>query len=124
MSAAPSRHSNRRWWVIGIVGVAIGIAIAVWFGTASTVGKPAYQVTGYHVVSSNETQVRYQVSRGHGRVVLCTVVALDVKHGTVGSVTARIPASSSTLRTVITSVRTTGRAVTGDVDSCAYEKQG
>ena len=27
-----------KWWVIGTLGVAAGVALAVWFGLASTVG--------------------------------------------------------------------------------------
>lgn len=109
-----------RWWVIGTVGIAAGVALAVWFGLASTVGRVAWQVTGYHVVDSGRTDVRYQVSREHGRPVVCDVVALDVSHATVGSISQRVPASSSTLTTVVARVRTTGRAVTGDVRDCSY----
>jgi len=107
------------WWVVATVGIALGCAMAVWFGLASTVGKPSWTVRGYHVVDDRSVDVTYLVSRPIGRDVTCVIRAMDRSFATVGLVEVHVPGSDTTSVQRTTRVRTTTRAVTGVVRSCS-----
>jgi Domain of unknown function (DUF4307) len=110
-------------WVLATIGIALGCAMAVWFGLASTLGKPSWQDLGYRVIDDRTVDVTYLVSRPVGRDVTCVIRAIDQGFGTVGLVEVHIPGSdngsddNSVQRT--TRVHTTTRAVTGVVRSCS-----
>jgi len=110
-----------RWWVIGTIGCAVGIAIAVWLGLASTVGQVSWTDIGYHVVDDGRVDVSYDVHRPSGKAVTCEVRALDSHFGTVGSVTVHVPAAGPDSVHRQTTVRTTSRAVTGVVQTCSVD---
>jgi len=107
-----------RWWVVGVIGCSIGVALAVWLGLANSVGRVTWTDTGYEVVDERSVRVEFDVHRPGGRAVTCRVQALDRTFGVVGVVDVAVPASSerSVHREVV--VRTTSRAVTGVVDTC------
>jgi len=107
-----------RWWVLGTFGILLGCALAVWFGLASTVGKPTWTNMSYHVNDDRTVDVTYIVSRPIGRDVTCVIRAMDKGFGTVGQVTVEIPGSDNRSVKLTTRVRTTTRAVTGVVKSC------
>jgi hypothetical protein len=107
------------WWVVGTIGILLGCALAVWFGLASTVGKPSWTDMGYRVIDDRAVDVTYQVSRPRGRDVTCAIRALDKGFATVGLVEVHIPGSDAATVQRTTRVRTTSRAVTGLVRSCA-----
>jgi hypothetical protein len=106
-------------WVLATAGILIGCSMAVWWGLASTVGHPSWTVVSYRVVDDRNVDVTYLVSRPRGREATCVVRALDRSFATVGMVEARVPASQASSVTHTTRVRTTTRAVTGVVKSCA-----
>jgi len=108
-----------RWWVVGTIGILLGCALAVWLGLASTLGKPSWTDLGYRVIDDQAVDVTYQVSRPNGRDVTCAIRALDKGFATVGLVEVRIPGSDASTVQRTTRVRTTTRAVTGLVRSCA-----
>jgi len=110
---------DAKWWVIATIGILLGCTIAVWWGLASTVGRPSWTVRSYRVIDDRTVDVSYLVSRPTGREVTCLVRALDRSFGTVGLVEVRIPGSDESSVSLTTRVRTTGRAVTGVVKSCA-----
>ncbi|MGZ4635590.1 DUF4307 domain-containing protein [Oryzihumus sp.] len=110
-----------RWWVIGTIWCAVGIAIAVWLGLASTVGQVSWTDIGYHVVDDSRVDVSYDVHRPTGKAVTCQVQALDSHFGTVGSVAVHIPAPGPDSVHRETTVRTTSRAVTGVVQTCSVD---
>ncbi len=107
-----------RWWVVGTVGVLAGVAFAVWFGLASTVGSVRPEVTGYRVESDRSVVVEYDLHRPEGTAVLCRVDALDAAKGRVGTVEDAVPAEGPASVHREVRVRTSVRAVTGVVDSC------
>jgi hypothetical protein len=108
-----------KWWVTATIGILLGCALAVWFGLASTVGHPSWTVQGYHVIDDRAVEVSYLVSRPSGRDVTCVVRALDKSFATVGLVEVHVPGSDTSSVQRTTRVRTTTRAVTGEVKSCA-----
>ncbi|EWS99918.1 secretion protein HlyD [Intrasporangium oryzae NRRL B-24470] len=107
-----------RWWVIGTIGVAAGVALATWFGLAATVGRPSWQTTSYKVVDDRTVNVTFEVHSPDGKALTCIVQALARDFSTVGSLAVEIPASDSADSRHTVSVRTTSRAVTGEVRTC------
>ena len=107
-----------RWWVVGVIGCGLGVALAVWLGLANSVGRVTFIDTGYQVIDDRSVRVEFDVHRPAGRAVDCRVQALDKTFGVVGAVDVAVPASPerSVHREVV--VRTTSRAVTGVVHSC------
>jgi len=108
-------------WVAATVGILLGCAMAVWWGLASTMGTPSWTVLGYRVVDDRSVDVSYLVSRPTGRDVTCVIRAMDKGFGTVGLVEVHVPRSQGSSVRVTTRVRTTARAVTGVVRSCAVD---
>ena len=107
-----------KWWVIGSIGIALGVALAVWFGLSATVGLPTWQVTGYKVVDNDSVRVDFEVYSPGGKDLICTVQALAGDFAVVGStdVPVDLAGADSTRTSVV--LRTTSRAVTGDVKTC------
>jgi hypothetical protein len=108
-----------KWWVVATIGILLGCAMAVWFGLASTVGRPSWTVMGYRVIDDRTVDVTYLVSRPIGRDVTCLIRAIDQSFGTVGLLEVHIPGSDTSSVQRTTRVRTTSRAVTGVVRSCS-----
>lgn len=108
-----------KWWVIGTLGIAAGIALAVWFGLSSTLGQPNWQTTGYKVVDDQNVRVTFEVSRPGGKALTCTVEALARDFSVVGTAQVGVPASSEETSTETATLRTTSRAVTGQVRTCS-----
>jgi hypothetical protein len=114
----PQQPGAAKWWAIATIGILLGSGMAVWWGLASTLGRPSWTVMGYHVVDDRTVDVTYLVSRPTGRDVTCTIRALDRRFATVGLVEVHVPGSEETSVKRVTRVRTTTRAVTGVVKSC------
>jgi hypothetical protein len=107
-----------KWWAVATIGILLGSAMAVWWGLASTVGRPSWTVMGYHVIDDRRVEVTYVVSRPAGQDVTCMLHALDKRFATVGLVEVQVPASGTSSVKRTTTIRTTQRAVTGVVKSC------
>lgn len=107
-----------RWWVIGTIGVSIGVAGAIWFGLSATLGLPSFQTVGYKVVDDQSVRVTFSVHSPDGAAVTCTVQALARDFSTVGTLDVPIPASADADSQLTVTVRTTTRAVTGEVRTC------
>jgi len=104
---------------VGTLGILLGVAMAVWFGLASTLGKPSWTDMGYRVIDDRTVDVTYLISRPTGRDVTCVIRALDKGFATVGLAEVNIPGSDVSTVERTTRVRTTTRAVTGLVRSCS-----
>lgn len=107
-----------KWWIVGTVGVAMMLGAVIWYGLATQVGAVTPQVIGYDVRGDADVVVTYHVNRPGGSALRCVITALDARHGRVGAAQDEIPAGDGWVRRTVT-VRTTQRAVTGVVDSCA-----
>ncbi len=112
--------ANLRWWVVGVVGVSVMTALAIWFGVASAVGKVNWTNTGFEVTSNTEVQVRFDLSRDPSRAVQCVLEAQDESHFVVGQTTTVVPAGEASRSRHVAVVRTAGPAVTGYVETCDY----
>lgn len=107
-----------RWWVVGTLGVLLGVAVVVWFGIATTVGSVRPEVTGYRVESDTSIVVEYDLHRPEGTAVLCRVDAVDAGRARVGTLEDVVPAEGPTSVHREVRLRTSVRAVTGVVESC------
>lgn len=109
---------HARAWVLGTIGILLGCALAVWFGLAS-VQEVTWKDLGYRHIDDRTVDVTYRVWHPIGRDVTCVIRALDQGFGTVGQAQVHIPGSDPVSVQRTTRVRTTTRAVTGLVKSCA-----
>ncbi|MGC1208635.1 MAG: DUF4307 domain-containing protein [Ornithinimicrobium sp.] len=112
--------TNRRWWVVGIVGVCAMSALAIWFGVASATGKVNWTNTGFEVTSSEEVQVRFDLIRDPTRAVECVLEAQDESHFVVGQTSTIVEPGDASRSRHVAAVRTAGPAVTGYVERCDY----
>ncbi|MDC5696931.1 DUF4307 domain-containing protein [Intrasporangium calvum] len=111
-----------KWWVVGTIGIGLGVALAVWFGLSATVGLPAWQTMGFKVVDNRSVWVDFEVYSPGGKDVTCTVHALSRDFAVVGSTEVPVELGGvDTVRRQVT-VRTTSLAVTGAVDSCSVTR--
>jgi hypothetical protein len=108
-----------RWWVIGTIGCAIGVALAVWLGLANSLGAVTWTDTAYEVIDDRSVSVEFDVHRSPGQDVTCRVEAQDTAHGVVGVLDVAVPASAERSVHQVVVVRTASRAVGGSVRSCA-----
>jgi hypothetical protein len=112
-----------RWWVIGTIGCAVGIALAVWLGLANSLGAITWTDTSYRVVDDRTVEVGFDVHRDPGQSVVCTVEAQDTAHGVVGVLEVPVPGSVERSTHYDVRVRTASRAVGGNVRGCVPERQ-
>jgi hypothetical protein len=108
-----------KWWVVGTIGISLGVAIAIWFGLSATVGLPSWQTMGYKVVDNQSVRVDFEVYSPDGRDVVCTLHALAADFSVVGSADVPVPLAGHNAAKKSVTVRTTTRAVTGEVDTCS-----
>jgi hypothetical protein len=108
-----------RWWVVGTIGCAIGVALAVWLGLANSLGAVTWTDTAYKVIDDRSVSVEFDVHRSPGQAVTCRVEAQDTAHGVVGVLDVAVPPSSERSVHQAVVVRTASRAVGGNVRSCA-----
>jgi len=108
-----------KWWVIGTVGILAGVGLAIWFGLSATLGQPSWDTLGYKVVSDQQVRVDFQVYRPGGTALTCTIEALAKDFSPVGTTTVDVAASTDETTTEVATLRTTSRAVTGQVKTCS-----
>lgn len=110
-------REQRGWWLLAAVALVGAIATAVWFGISASSGV-SWTDAGHQVVDDQHIRVRFDVVDTKRRPLTCSISALGEDHGVVGRSTQRFAASEfdSTRHTV--TLRTTQRAVTGEVEEC------
>ncbi|HYN66897.1 MAG TPA: DUF4307 domain-containing protein [Ornithinibacter sp.] len=118
MSLPRPAPGTTRWWVVGVLGSLVAVAVIVWWGITSTAGSVRPEVTGYRVESDTAIVVEYDLHRPAGRAVVCRISALDGGRNRVGTVEDAIPAQGGASVHRVVALRTSVRAVTGVVDSC------
>ncbi|MBB2985630.1 DUF4307 domain-containing protein [Terracoccus luteus] len=107
-----------KWWVVGAVGIALGVAMSIYWGLHATVGLPTWQTVSYKVIDDRSVRVDFEVTNPGGTALTCTVQALAQDFSTVGTVRVAVPASGNERSEHRVTLRTTSRAVTGEVRTC------
>lgn len=110
---------DRKWWVIGTIGVLIGIVLASWWGISASRGI-SWDNGPFTVNDARSVQVTFYVTNQDGKPIRCTLEAQDITHSRVGVLTVDLPASSYTTTSYTRTIPTVSEAVTGIVDSCEY----
>ncbi|NUO89551.1 MAG: DUF4307 domain-containing protein [Dermatophilaceae bacterium] len=108
-----------KWWVIGTVGILGGVGLAIWFGLSATLGQPSWQTLRYQVVSDQQVRVDFEVYRPGGTALTCTIEALARDFSPVGTSSIQVPAGADETTRMSATLRTTSRAVTGQVRTCS-----
>lgn len=112
--------ARRRWWIIGILGVVATSVLAVVWGLSATQGRVHWNDAGHVVVSDEQVDVRFDITRDPSRAVVCELEALDSQKIPVGRLEVTLePEERSPSRHVV-SVRTAAPAITGTVGQCWY----
>jgi hypothetical protein len=114
----PGRLSRRGRVALGGVGVLALTGVVGWVGLNQANPRLTATVLGYDVTSDRAVDVRFQVDRSSAdKSAVCTVRARASSGEEVGRVDVPVPAGAR--RQVITAtVRTSGKAVNGDVLEC------
>ena len=107
-----------KWWIVGALGITAGVALVVWFALASTVGLPSWQTWSYKVVDDRTVTVTFEVTRPGGQPLTCTIEAMDRTFAPVGQLAYAVPQTPTETSRHTATVRTTNRAVTGEVKTC------
>ena len=110
---------NTKWWVIGTTGVLLGCALAVWIGPGTAPDRATGGGVGFRAGDDGAVDGTARRRRPVGRDATCGCRALDKGVATVGLGEVHIPGSDVSTVQRTTRVRTTTRAVTGLVRSCA-----
>lgn len=119
MAAVRIPREQRRWWVVGVLGVTLGVALAVWFGLSASRGVH-WTDTGHQVTGDGTVKARFDVIDPARRPVTCTVEAVAHTRAVVGSRTVTFPASRYDSTQHVVEIRTTERAVAASVRSCRH----
>lgn len=119
MSRPRPNTAQRKWWIIGGIGVAIMCALAAWWGISASKGVTANQA-GFKVISNDRTQVTWDVITPKKKAVTCTIIAMDDRRNVLGTKTVSLKRSQYTSTRYTDTLRTTARAVTGTVQECHY----
>jgi Domain of unknown function (DUF4307) len=124
LNARYGRTANRRKRNL-VFALAFGGAIllvfaawAIWVGLFQPTAAVEYVDVGNVAVSSNQIQVRWELSVDTGKPTECAIQALDENFGIVGWKIVSIPPSSTRSRTLTSVVRTAQHAVSGNIYQC------
>ena len=118
--ARPDR-GRALWWLVGGAGIALALAVAVWFGLAATEDPVIVQDVGFERPDERTIVMIFDVTREPGTVLSCTITAMDSDYGRVGTTTHRVPASSQRTTRVRAPVETTTVAVTATAEANGCE---
>ena len=117
-------RAGRPWYrrplplAAAVLGALLVLAYGVWVAVAQSQG-PSSTAIGHRVVDDRTVEVRFAVTREPGTAVTCTVHALDAGAAEVGLLRVDVPAGPEPEVQRTVQVRTTSRAVTAQVVSCA-----
>jgi hypothetical protein len=109
-----------RVFAISIAAVAL-IGFLVWgiSTTAINANNVTADVHGFTVLSDQQTEVKFKVTRPKQAPVLCQVEILDASYAVVGYREALVLSNASDEQTVL--VNTTGQGTTGVVKACWFK---
>ena len=112
-----TRRRRAPWIVVIAIGVLLVGAFG-WMTVASQMNAVDTDDLGFDLVDEHTVDVRFQVTGGQGRDVVCVVEALDEEFGVVGWKVVEVPASDSHSQALSATVPTVSEATTGLVNSC------
>jgi hypothetical protein len=115
----PRRLRARGWAIVGAAALCLGVGWAAWVAWSGAEDKVAWTDVSFTVVDDGTTLVTFEVNRHPGRVVVCTVRALNAGFAEVGLVDVTVAASGSRTAQARATIPTSELAVSGTVKDCA-----
>ncbi|MGH3357403.1 MAG: DUF4307 domain-containing protein [Nocardioidaceae bacterium] len=111
---------TRRWPVVLAASTlaVVGVAWVAWVAIDQSSRPLSYELSGYDVVSDNETTITIELNRDGGAATECEIYAQAEDHTTVGERVITIPAGKPGTIRVDESIRTDRRAVNGVLRTC------
>ena len=112
---------RRRGWPWSIAGGVVGLAVAAavtWWSFRYEAQRITGSTFAFQVLSDTSIQVTFDVSRPPGLAVTCTIRALDLSFTVVGTTDVVVPREGGRDVRLSHAVRTTTRAVSGQVHDC------
>ena len=117
--AGGDARTDRRLKITGAVLGALLLAFVGWAGVSYISGQQVTgEVTGFTVVSDTEVTATIQVRKPSGTVGVCTIRSQAADGLEVGRADFRFEDDSDRVHRAVT-LRTTGRATTAELLSCA-----
>lgn len=116
--------SNRRWIAVGlgVLALAIGIAVAVIASQRFGTGEVKGELGGYQLVDDETVQVTITVTRDDpSKPVVCIVRARSIDGSETGRRELLVPPSTQKTVQVTTVVKTSRPPVVGDVYGCGAD---
>lgn len=121
MSPARPQAEQRKWWIIGIIGVILMSVFAAWFGISASSNTVTANQAGFKVISDDRIEVRWDVIPSErNRAITCTIIALNDKRDVLGTKQVELKPSPYRSTRYSDVLRTTSRAVSGTVKECHY----
>lgn len=112
---------QRKWWIIGTIGIGLMTAFAVWFGLQWTSHTVTANQHSFKVIGDDRVQISWDViPSDKNKPVTCTLIALNDRRDVLGSKTVQLKPSPYDSTTYTDTLRTTSRAVSGTVKECHY----
>jgi hypothetical protein len=118
----PRRWRARAWALLAAAALCAGVAWAAWVAWSGAEDKAAWTDIGFTVVDDGTTHVTFEVSRRPGKVVVCTVRALNVGFAEVGQVDVTVAPSDRRTTRAEATIPTSELAVSGTVKDCAVPR--
>jgi Domain of unknown function (DUF4307) len=115
----PDPRRRRLLVALAVAAVAAAVGLAGWVAVVQARSPVRWSDAGVRVVDDARTDVSYTVTTSPGRVVVCTVRALNDGRAVVGQVDATLGPSTQETFTVTTRVPTTERAAGAQIRACA-----
>jgi hypothetical protein len=118
----PPRRLGRRGRAITVaVALLAAVGWVAWVSLSGPTERVSWTDVGFTVVDDGTTRVTFDVNRSPGRLVVCTVHALNSRFAVVGDLDVTVaPADRRQTRTEAT-LSTSERAVSGTVKACAVQ---
>lgn len=110
---------QKKWWIIGAVGVLVMSLLAGWFAISAS-GGVGYSQAGFKVESDSSVKVIWDVHTPEKKPVTCTLITLNDKRDVLGTKVVNLPVSKYESTRYTQHVKTVSRAVTGTVQECHY----
>jgi len=114
-----SARRTRLIFVIAVAAFAVVFgAWLIWAGLIGTGAQFQTRDTGYRNVTDNSIDVEFSLTVDSGTPMRCAVQALNSSFSIIGWKIIDIPASETRTRTLVETVRTSERPVTGLIHTC------
>lgn len=120
MSDSGAHATKRRWWIISAVGVAVMLALCIWYALTWQSDNITANQAGFSVKSDDLVTVSWDVVPSKKEPITCTLIALSDRRDVLGTKVVQLKKSPYNSTRYNADIRTTSRAVSATVKECHY----